>query len=294
MQKVCFAKRTCGTSHSLVLLANGSVMASGRNAEGQLGDGTNLAKLKPIKVPNSSMATCVAAGNRHSVFMKNFDSARSWGWNGYGQLGVGSLVDKHAPTQITGMSSNVVDIEMGKAHTLVLKADGSVWTCGYNADGELGLGTFDTQNKPVKVAGLSNVIAIAAGEFSSYAMTADGLLWAWGYNGYGQLGTGDLTSYNWPTPVGWGFIQVAPGAAHVLALTVDGVVWQWGQSLTTSSIETNPVEMSPTTYANKIYSGYRHAALVHSSGQLYVWGQNGYGQLGTGDTFNYSSPFTTI
>jgi len=47
--------------------------------------------------------------------------------------------------------SNVSNIAAGDLHTLILKTDGSLWVCGYNANGQLGDGSFTSHSSPVRI-----------------------------------------------------------------------------------------------------------------------------------------------
>ena len=94
---------------------------------------------------------------------------------------------------------------MGEVHSLFLKRDGSLWAMGYNADGELGNGTYITNapygtNQPQLVVA-SGVTAIAAGDLHSLFLKSDGSLWAFGGNSTGQLGDGTTTSTNRPEQI---------------------------------------------------------------------------------------------
>jgi alpha-tubulin suppressor-like RCC1 family protein len=86
----------------------------------------------------------------------------------------------------------------GGYHSLVLKADGTVWGFGYNGVGELGDGTTTDRSAPVQVSGLTDIVAIAAGEWHSMAITSSGSLYTWGYNTNGQLGDGTTTQRTSP------------------------------------------------------------------------------------------------
>lgn len=71
-------------------------------------------------------------------------------------------------------------LALGAQHSLVLKADGTVWAFGENASGRLGDGTETGQAYPVRVAGLENVVLVAAGYYHSVALKADGTVFCWG------------------------------------------------------------------------------------------------------------------
>src|SRR5580658_8548131 len=125
-------------------------------------------------------------------------------------------------------------VEAGSAHSIALKFDGTVWTWGSNAYGQLGNGTNTDSSTPVQVKGLGNVVAIAAGFYHNVAVKSDGTVWAWGDNADGQLGNGTTVNSNVPvqmiTAVGPPkvFVANAIGAAaglnHSLILTTGGIL----------------------------------------------------------------------
>ncbi len=67
----------------------------------------------------------------------------------------------------------------GSAHTLHIKADGTVESWGSNAIGQLGDNTLVNKSAPVAVLDLTGVIAVAAGRSTSYAIQNDDSVWAW-------------------------------------------------------------------------------------------------------------------
>ena len=81
------------------------------------------------------------------------------------------------------------------------RADGTLWTWGYNGDGRLGDGTNTTRNVPAQMGTGTNWASVSAGYFHMLAVQSDGTLWAWGQNTYGQLGDG--TTNNRTHPAGW-------------------------------------------------------------------------------------------
>lgn len=80
----------------------------------------------------------------------------------------------------------------GDHHTLAIKDDGTLWSWGFNNDGQLGNGTLTNSPIPIKIS-TYQWIDISAGAAHSLAIKSDGTLWAWGSNVYGQLGDGTNT-----------------------------------------------------------------------------------------------------
>ena len=119
----------------------------------------------------------------------------------------------------------------GPFNTVVLKADGTVWGWGYNANGQLGNGTSFDSYTPVQVKGLSAVKSVAMGSGHTVALRNDGTVWTWGSNANGQLGNGSLVDSYTPiqvTPFGQVYVSIATGRFHTVALRNDGTVWTWG------------------------------------------------------------------
>ena len=135
--------------------------------------------------------------------------------------------------------------------TVALRADGTVWTWGSNAYGQLGIGKDETEvpmtTFPVQVSIGQLIEEIAVGRHHVLARTADGDIYAWGRNNRGQLGQGgdDRTDYNSP-------VQVK--------------TWEGGSG-------------DYFTGATSIAAGDEHSLAV-SGGTAYAWGTNQKGQLG--------------
>jgi alpha-tubulin suppressor-like RCC1 family protein len=251
---------SAGGSHSLAI-ANGQVWAWGSNDDGKLGVATSNPQRTAVQV--TSLTTAVtkvaAAGGGHSLALMNDKTVMSWGRNTLGQLGR-TTTPTTPGTVVTGTGdlTNVTDIAAGMSHSLFLLGDGTVWACGYNLYGQLGVGTDDTNNRnvAVQVAGLTGTaIQVAAGFDHSLALIEDapgsgkGSVWAWGLNNCGQLGNG------------------AP-------LT--------GTTLQTSTVAVKVLINETTALSNivKIVAIGDHNLAVDGSGQLWSWGFNNYGQLG--------------
>ncbi len=179
-------------------------------------------------------------------------------------------------------------IATGSAHTLALKDDGTVWSWGYNFNGQLGNGSTAQSLSPVQVTALAGMTAIAAGQLHSLALKNDGTVWAWGTNLNGQLGNGTNIDSNTPTQVIGltGAIAIAAGASHTVALKSDGTVWAWGSNaygqLGNGSITSyrSPVQVTGLAGVTAIAVGANHTIALKSDGTVWTWGYNSNGQLG--------------
>jgi alpha-tubulin suppressor-like RCC1 family protein len=199
-------------------------------------------------------------------------------------------------------------------HSCALIKDGTIWCWGNNSDGELGNqdpkidGTAVIyETKPVQVKGVTQAISVATGDYHTCAALASGTVQCWGYNGYGQLGNGASGRNSrsiTPTavigmPAGVGGVAVVAGSSHTCALLSDKTVRCWGDNtydqlgsgsstLTSSTVPvavvTNASTLSPLTNVTTLALTTDHACAIQSGGALYCWGDNLWGQLGTGTT----------
>ena len=232
----------------------------------------------------------------------------TWGANNYGQLGNGNTTFSATPVLVTALSGvNVKAVAGGVNDNLALTSTGAIYAWGYNGDGELGNGTTSgtaPNSTPVQVTGLSgvNVMAVAAGQDHSLALTNTGAVYAWGSNVYGALGTGNNTNSNTPVPVtglsGVNVTAIATGAFHSLALTSSGAVYAWGYNdegelgngTTTASSTPVPVAGLSGVRVKSVAGSTFHSMALTSTGAVYAWGFNGYGELGNGTETDSSTP----
>ncbi len=302
VQRLLGSSIAAGGAHSLAILTDGSLWAWGEDDQGQLGDATNLNEAAPEPVgdpscgpPSLSNAVAVAAGGDFSIAVDPSGTVWSWGDGGTGGLGNGTGNSTNLPVAISGISS-VVSVAASDYHTLALRSDGTVWAWGDNSAGQLGVGSFGgTSYSPTQSMAVSRAIAIAAGDSHSVALDGSGNVWTWGDNTWGQLGNGNTTQV--PTPKKLSTISnvvaVAAGYEHTLAVTADRTVWTWGYNLygELGRSDTNggydplpaPVPGLSNQAVVAIAGGNEFSLAVTTNGQVYAWGQNNYGQLGTSD-----------
>ena len=129
----------------------------------------------------------------------------------------------------------VLQVAAGAMHTMFVTADGLVFACGHNFEGQLGLGDAETSLMPTLVTEQlqgKTAVYVAASDFHTLCITADGSLFAWGNSYCGQLGVGDKDHRLVPTLVaalqGKQVAHVAAGNYHTIYTTADGSVFTWG------------------------------------------------------------------
>src|SRR3989449_184920 len=92
-----------GYEHTCALLGDGTVRCWGRNAEGQLGDGTRTGSSTPVRVVGITGAVAVTGGWwHHTCALLRDGTAQCWGQNDFGQLGNGTTTSPSTPVTMTG------------------------------------------------------------------------------------------------------------------------------------------------------------------------------------------------
>ena len=297
----CFAQVIAGGYyHSLFVCSNGDVWSCGLNNTGELGDGSTIDKSTPVQVTSLSGITAVSAGNGHSIFLKNDSTVWACGWNGYGELGDGTTVDESTPVQVSGLTAITAIAATTGIHSLFLKKDGTVWACGKNDYGQLGIGTIDNNPHPtpVQISSLSGITAIATGGNHSFFLKSNGTVWTCGYNGYGQLGDGTGVNQSIPVQVSslTGIIAMAGGMNHSLFLKNNNSVWTCGANAAgqlgdgTTTDRATPVQVTSLSGIIGIAGGQNHSLFLKNNGTVWACGYNGYGQLADGTTVDKSTP----
>jgi len=293
---------TAGREGTCALLATGAVKCWGWNLYGQLGDGTTTDRKTPTDVSGlSSGVTAITAGTRHTCALLATGAVHCWGDNSDGQLGDGTTTDRHTPTPVTGLSSDVTAITAGHNHTCALLATGAVECWGYNEYGQLGDGTTDDRLTPTAVTGLSSgVTAISASRFHTCALLTTGALNCWGDNTYGHLGDGTTDDRLTPTAVtglSGGVTAITAETFHTCALLATGAVECWGYNEygqlgdnTTANRLTPTAVTGLSSGVTAITAGRWHTCALLATGALTCWGDNTYGHLGDNTTTHRKTP----
>ena len=147
----------------------------------------------------------------------------------------------------------VKQIALGAQHTCAIGTDDAVKCWGKGDNGRLGYGNSDQTCVPPITAVVANAGQVCAGEAYTCVVLLTGNVQCWGQNNKGQLGYGPVPDQTTPVNVNLGTGRTA----------------------------------------KHISCGDAFVCVILDDGSMKCWGDNTYGQFGTGSKVNAHSPATT-
>ena len=297
----------CGDSFTAAIKTDGTLWTWGGNSSGQLGNNTLTNRSSPVQtIAGGTNWNYISTSSNSMYSIDTSDNLWSWGSNTAGQLFIaGSADNKSSPVQTIAGGTNWSQVETSLDHTAAIKTDGTLWTWGYNTQGQLGDNTQVAKSSPIQtIAGGTNWSQVACGTTYTAAIKTDGTLWTWGYNGYGNLG--DNTAVKKSSPIqtiagGTNWSQVACGIYNTAAIKTDGTLWTWGYNSSGQLGDNTQVsKYSPAqtiaggTNWKYVSCGDSHIIAIQLNNTLWTWGSNTNGNLGDNTQVAKSSPIQTI
>ena len=267
----------------------------GLNYVGSPSNPSSLSGLRassPIQIPDSSNWKFPKSKIDDPWVVKTDGTLWSWGSNSYGNLGLNTQGDsRSSPTQVG------TDTDWNEAYSAVfagcaVKTDGTLWICGRNNKGVLGLNQANDLrvSSPTQIPGAWSQLST---QTHTGAVKTDGTMWSWGLNQHGQIGANLPENTNYSSPVqipgtDWVSVSVASGN-YALGTKTDGTLWAWGSNTygmlgqNSRTWYSSPVQIPGTNWAtdaSQFDANDFSSWAVKTDGTLWGWGLNNQGVLG--------------
>lgn len=313
--QTCVTQIALGRRHSCAILHDGTVRCAGENTDGQLGNG--MTSMMPTATPVEPMvgqavladAVQLSAGRTHTCAVRADKTVWCWGDNGAGQLGDGTTTQ--ATTAIQVMTSpgkplaDIVEVGTSDQFTCARDTTGGVWCWGANFSGMLGDGTTTSHPfaAPVLVApagaAFTGATSLTLGSSHVCATVTGNSAVCWGSNNGGSVGDGTTMPRPNPVTVAFGepIKSIAAGRYQTCGVGFTGAVKCWGQGFyfrlgvstdpltqTTNASMPMPVLLpggAPVTNGATVALAAL-SCVVTTDHRAACWGENQYGQTGTG------------
>ncbi|RMF17645.1 MAG: hypothetical protein D6761_03900, partial [Candidatus Dadabacteria bacterium] len=294
---------SAGSFETCAIDIDGLLWCWGRNALGELGTGDTQPRTSPVPIvapgPWKSVDIGGVGSNNTICAIDSNDRAFCWGANTYGQLGAGDHLPRVAPAEVSN-PARWRDISVGLYSVCGVALDRRPYCWGQNTYGQLGAARLDIADatQPYPVAFTKPAVDIETA-ITSCLVDGQNDLYCWGNNQQGTVGDGAGGEVH-PDPVtitaaqGWEKLRAGQGGAGC-AIDVMGTLYCWGSSTYLGNPQyygswtSNPVNVGDHAWLDASTTG-NYSCGISTDTTLWCWGQNGAGQLGTGDFSNTFIP----
>lgn len=286
-RQIVFVK--AGWRQAFAIDSENNLYAWGANYFSQLGLGVTGGPVsKPTIVSFDSVGGINGqiidlATDSHTLVLTDTGHVYVWGYNYYGQLGNGNngmASDSNQPIDITDRfnGGKIIQVEASSNGSIVLTEGGEIYAWGENTHGNLGFNE-----------GLTDSLLIH-GDIRSEEDHIQPII--------PTLASTDDVNGN--------ITELVAGFNKTLAITDGGYAYVWGENsgghtdtlenAFTYTSEPRLLSASPSKFnlgGDEIMSmvgGQNHSMILTKSGAVFTYGDNTYGQLGTGDTRSIDSP----
>jgi alpha-tubulin suppressor-like RCC1 family protein len=289
-----FVSISAGFDHTCGVTADARVFCWGDISGGELTEriaGEDQRNQSPVDLSGGLSFAAVSAGQYHTCGLTTTGAAYCWGDNQAGQLGNGTKKASLKPVPVAG-GYIFRSVRAGNGSSCGITDAGSAYCWGAITSLQPGNGSQIASSRPVPVSGNLRFASISVGETHACGVTSEGKGYCWGDNQFSQLGPTGGSSSAIPVPVASGMTlaSITAGRGITYALTRDGTAYSWGSGMDVLSLTTEEV---PTAVPGQIFgtqelrfkllsTSSAHACGLTTTGEVYCWGSNKYGQLGNG------------
>ena len=260
-----FRQISAGTNHTCGVTTANRAYCWGLG--GQLGDGTNMSRLRPVQVAGGLSFRQVTAGAQHTCGVTTDDRVYCWGDNVFGQLGNGTTGEigypELSPVAVMG-TLRFRGVSVGIYHSCGVTTTDRAYCWGGDQWGQIG---------DAAASGTCQV------SFNTRPCRKKPTLVAGGYT-WRQVDAGGGG--------GPGEDQPDADGGRTCGVTTDGRAFCWGDGTQgqngdgTRSIRTAPSKVAGDRLYRAVSTGHFHSCAVATDNRAYCWGYNPGGQLGDG------------
>jgi alpha-tubulin suppressor-like RCC1 family protein len=303
---LAFRQISGGRFHSCAVTLAGDGYCWGSNLEGQLGQTADIQSTTPLLNARAITFSSNSVGRAHTCGLTLSGIAFCWGSNTEGQLGFPTVTTSVDTAGYVNTGAAFTRLATGGLHSCGITLGGTTLCWGYNDKGQLGNGTTAGGIATVTVSGALTFDSLTAGYKHTCGLTAAGVAYCWGDNTYGQLGDGTTTRSTTPVAVAGGitFVSLSAGFYHTCGIASSGAAYCWGRNTPNSVQESVGGQLGDGTTINRssptlvtggltfksISAGEVTTCGVTTASLAYCWGDNEYGQLGTGNKTSFQVP----
>ena len=284
----------------------------------------------PIFLPKKTddeklQAKKAATGRAHTVIVTDNGAVFTLGNNAYGQCAREVIEDEeyfgsdlvHRVDSEIFDNQRVVDVVCGQDHSIFITDSGKLFSCGWGADGQTGLGHYNNHHRPELIKGdvkNEKIVKVSSVGDCVLALNDKGEVFGWGNSEYGQISPEEgVQQIN--TPINLNFfneigkiVDIAAGGSFCAVLNESGDVFVWGFGLLGLGPNVDyckqPTLIPPTLFGrnpfnpeNRVISincGLNHLVAINTDNDLFTWGRNKFGCLGLGHEKDQFFPYKAL
>lgn len=174
----------------------------------------------------------------------------------------------------------------------------------FNVEASRGTDSYPSSYSITVGGEVLEAVQVSSGLGHTCAVTRSGELKCWGAGNHGRLGHGGTNNLRVPGPVailGNDVASVSAGSMHTCAVTTGGALYCWGRNQYGQLGDgTAQDRLIPTMVLGlssgvvSVSAGNDHTCAMMATGAVQCWGSNQYGQLGTGNNINRTSPTPVV
>jgi len=171
-----------GNEHTVFVTRDGKLLVTGYNDSGQCGVGNTTQVRAPVAVSSldgeNIAQVHVYNGCEHTLVVTKEGKLYAFGYNYRGQLGLGNTSSEAIPRPVKSLGQRqVVLAACSYHHSIVLCADGALFSFGRNDSGQLGHGDSVDKKVPHLVqTAPKGVVSVSCGQFHSILVTKSGTI----------------------------------------------------------------------------------------------------------------------